>query len=1346
MKISCALLLLLSLFPLTRSSFAVENVQQILQVDLKDADVRLQQAFFELGLDVTSLNRADKTVEVLVDGKEIEQLEKLGLKTTVRLTDANEFARQLRASGYLDHFRNYETMIQQLENWVSQHPEIARLEDIGDSYDKIAYQAGHDIWAIKISDNVQVEEDEPEIFIMANLHAREIITPEIVMVFMEYLFNNYGSDPYVTYLVNHRQIWIVPSANPDGHEYVMTGENPTDRTYTDPFWWRKNKQDNNHNGRFDPDYDGVDLNRNFGYKWGLDNIGSSGSPSSDLYRGTGPFSEPESQVIRDFTIAHNFKISVSFHSYSQLWLYPWGYANLATPDHATFIALADSCVAYNGYTPEKGAELYLVNGDTDDWFYGEQTTKNKIFAFTPEVGNTAESVGGWTGFFPDTLYIEKQIKENQGPLFYLIYAAGEEPVIEPILFPDTENATGPYETPVIVRSSQVLTEAAEIDVANIKLYYNTSGINAPFDSTTLDPTPDSEIFRASLPAQGDETTIYYYFAATDKMGRTGHAPRMAPLAVHSFAVGADLIAPEIQHTPITDQTSRIATIPIQAQIRDNGEISQALVVFSQNSGVTDTLQMTEIDGANTYQALLEPATITPGDFFDYRIIAMDQARNKNSTAAPAIGFYRFRILPGILFDFEENNGGFTSNSTGDWEWGIPTSGPGNAHSGQKVWATKLSGDYRNNSNSRLDTPPIDLFGHSKAYLTFWHWYENETSSSLWDGGNVKISANNGPFEIMTPVDGYDGIIDEFNTMIGGQPGFGGAQENGNFWHKELFDLSQYLGSEVKIRFHFGSDNNTTLAGWYLDDVELLLLPLAPPMISDVSILPHTTDNLGPYRVQASIADDDGINTARLWFSTNASVNFSPVSMEKIGENRYEGAIPGQPYTTTVRYYVQASDNSGAEAFEPALAPEMTYQFWVTDRVPTIEIRPESFDFALEPDSLYVDSLQVANLGLLELQFQVRDSLFSPMNLFEHNFRTTDFDLDWSAISLGIKESVFKNADKMKGLAHLAAENPAIYTAAETRQFSHLPENGLSGDLLALHAQLTPTAINLTIDFVELSHAFVVLSLNTDEKTTTGCFNTSVAGADFHLIWDLENSFGLKAPAVILVNADFSECLGTVPLAFRGKSAAADIPRAALSEYDGNFTFAAISISDNAELLGRLPENQNFIFGKEATPAWLSVTPQSAQVGGEDTTCVILKINTQSLVPGDYSATLFFRSNDPNRPDVPVPVKIKVKYPSGVEVTAPLSARFQLLPNFPNPFNPETTLKYQLGTAAAVDLKIFNVTGQLVRTLVQTIQPAGVHEVVWDGKNELGAAVSSGVYLIKISAGNFAETQKMLLLQ
>jgi hypothetical protein len=189
----------------------------------------------------------------------------------------------------------------------------------------------------------------------------------------------------------------------------------------------------------------------------------------------------------------------------------------------------------------------------------------------------------------------------------------------------------------------------------------------------------------------------------------------------------------------------------------------------------------------------------------------------------------FNLYPQqVIFfqDFEDD--GYMVPAGPDWEWGQPTSGPGSAHSGTKVWATKLAGDYSSSSNSTLDTEGIEFRGASQAILTFWSWYSFEGTSTLYDGGNVKISLEGGPYSLITPVDGYDGTIYSTNAGIPNEQGFAGPS-TGDFWHQETFDLTPYVGyKEIFLRFHFGSDGSVTYPGWYIDD----LMITAPADVPD----------------------------------------------------------------------------------------------------------------------------------------------------------------------------------------------------------------------------------------------------------------------------------------------------------------------------------------------------------------------------------------------------------------------------------------------------------------------------------------------------------------------------------
>ena len=272
---------------------------------------------------------------------------------------------------------------------------------------------GRPIYAVKISDNPNIEENEPQVFYNALTHAREPAGMMSVMYYMFYLLENYGTDPEVSFLVDNREIYFVPVTNPDGYEY---------NHITDPDgggMWRKNKQDNNNNGIFETSQDGVDLNRNYGYEWGYDDIGSSPDPDDALYRGTAPFSEPETQTVRDFCNSKNFKTALNYHTYSNLLLYSWGYINDPTPDDNIFAEYGADMTQYNNYTfGQSPLVLYEVNGSADDWMYGEQTAKQKIFAMTPEVGGSSD------GFWPAQSRIFPLAEENLYPNLYYTWVAG----------------------------------------------------------------------------------------------------------------------------------------------------------------------------------------------------------------------------------------------------------------------------------------------------------------------------------------------------------------------------------------------------------------------------------------------------------------------------------------------------------------------------------------------------------------------------------------------------------------------------------------------------------------------------------------------------------------------------------------------------------------------------------------------------------------------------------------------------------------------------------------------------------------------------------------------------------
>ncbi len=236
--------------------------------------------------------------------------------------------------------------------------------------------------------------NKKQILFTALHHAREPMSATQLLFFMYYILEQYSQDPSITYLLDNYELYFIPCVNPDGYQYNEELFNPGGpNTFG---FWRKNKKDNDGDGVFDPEVDGVDLNRNYGYQWGLDNQGSSPNFSSDVYRGTAPFSEPEIAAVREFTLAHDFEIALNYHTYGDYLIFPWGYDSQVTPDDLFFRTIAEVMILQNKYTTGTGFETvgYLVNGDTDDWMYGEQTEKDKILSMTPEVGKDSD------GFYP----------------------------------------------------------------------------------------------------------------------------------------------------------------------------------------------------------------------------------------------------------------------------------------------------------------------------------------------------------------------------------------------------------------------------------------------------------------------------------------------------------------------------------------------------------------------------------------------------------------------------------------------------------------------------------------------------------------------------------------------------------------------------------------------------------------------------------------------------------------------------------------------------------------------------------------------------------------------------------
>jgi carboxypeptidase T len=311
---------------------------------------------------------------------------------------------------YDSRYHNYPEMVAEIKAAETAYPSLVHVFSMGNSYQ------GRDIWAAKVSDNVNVDEPEPEVFIDALHHAREHLVTEQALYLLRVLSRGYTTDSHVRDLVNSREVWIVFAVNPDGFEYDLTG-NPYRA-------WRKNRQPNTGSS-----YVGTDLNRNYDYHWSCCG-GSSGSPSSITYRGRTPFSAPETRVIRDFVKSRvidgrqQIRVHLALHTNDELVLWPYGYTrtdipiDMTTEDHTALVALGRAMASRNGYKAEQSSDLYISDGDETDWMYGRYRIFSYVWELYPKDQSTV-----WKDHYPPDEVIARETARNRSALLHAISAA-----------------------------------------------------------------------------------------------------------------------------------------------------------------------------------------------------------------------------------------------------------------------------------------------------------------------------------------------------------------------------------------------------------------------------------------------------------------------------------------------------------------------------------------------------------------------------------------------------------------------------------------------------------------------------------------------------------------------------------------------------------------------------------------------------------------------------------------------------------------------------------------------------------------------------------------------------------
>lgn len=343
------------------NAVAGQAAKQVIYVDFDANAVKARAELRALkNMDVLGVNLKQHWAEVSVTAAELAQLE--SKKFNIR--KANYRLRDLAAKkdGYLTPVQ----IRQALTDIHTQYPVITSLFEAGKTHRNLP------IMALEIS-ATPGDANKPVVLFNAMHHAREVMTPEVIMHMAKVLTEKYGSDAEVTSWLDNYRIVLVPQVNPDGNTIVADGD----------LMWRKNAY------QLKGDTVGVDLNRNYPAYWNYCN-GSDGNPYSEVYRGPSAGSEPETKAMMHLVETLKPVADISYHSYSELILFPFGCNKVSNPAKSLFQSIGDSMNAHvrddnnktNSYTVGSIAEaIYEADGSDLDW----QWKEHGVLAYCIEV-------------------------------------------------------------------------------------------------------------------------------------------------------------------------------------------------------------------------------------------------------------------------------------------------------------------------------------------------------------------------------------------------------------------------------------------------------------------------------------------------------------------------------------------------------------------------------------------------------------------------------------------------------------------------------------------------------------------------------------------------------------------------------------------------------------------------------------------------------------------------------------------------------------------------------------------------------------------------------------------------
>ncbi len=446
----------------------------------------------ELGIPLDHYQKnKDNSLDIILSTSEIGILMNNGIEFEIMQDDiTNYYLSRSRPSINRDFslgsmLGNYtlQEAINQMDTLSILYPNfVSEKDSIGTSFE------GRTIWAFKLSDNPAIDENEPEVLYTGLTHAREPLSMMNLFYFANWLCENYNNDLIANYLLDNREMWFIPIVNPDGYFYNETIAPDGGGMH------RKNRRSNPQNSNCNTGtQQGVDLNRNYGYNWGVNNSGSSGNPCSAVYRGSSAFSEPETEAVSNFILSREFNNALHYHSYSNLLIHSWGDGSYPDEPYLTTLReIGNEMTHYNGYLVGTGIETvgYTVNGDAVDWSYGNAG----LLSYTPEIGSFVDNF--WPSEDRVIPLCQDQIYSNS--IFAMV--AGSDYIIYDKLYNNMyPSINDTISISLVIQNRGILSSngPVTIDITPLNSFSNVSNDNIILESLSARSTDTTDILLSA---------------------------------------------------------------------------------------------------------------------------------------------------------------------------------------------------------------------------------------------------------------------------------------------------------------------------------------------------------------------------------------------------------------------------------------------------------------------------------------------------------------------------------------------------------------------------------------------------------------------------------------------------------------------------------------------------------------------------------------------------------------------------------------------------------------------------------------------------------------------------------